>query len=372
MRGLDFEVLASVGEARLGRLITSRGVVDTPAFMPVGTLGSVKGLGPEALEEVGAAIMLSNLYHLATRPGIATIEAVGGLHEFSGWRGPLLTDSGGYQVFSLRDLRRIDDEGVRFRSAHDGSAMSFTPETVLDMQRRLDVDIAMVLDECAPWPVSREQAQAALRRTTLWARRSAEVAPRQIPRAVFGIVQGSFFSDLREQAVKDLVELDFDGYAIGGVSVGEERPLGRSVVEQTAPALPEDKPRYLMGVGTPADIVHAVSQGVDLFDCVLPSRNARHGFLFTAQGSLKIKNARYREDGRPIDEHCLCPACRSVSRAFLHHLIRANELTGKVLATAHNLWFYLDFMRRLREALRSGRFAETAAGIAQPFEPAQP
>jgi queuine tRNA-ribosyltransferase len=351
-----FQVVASDGQARRGLLTLPHGEVETPAFMPVATLGSVKGVTPQALEKAGAGILLSNLYHLALRPGIETIEELGGLHSFVGWAGPMLTDSGGFQVFSLAKLNKVDAGGVRFRSHIDGSELHLTPETVVDMQRRLGVDIAMVLDECPPWPVSREAAAAALERTNGWARRARE-AWSGGPGALFGILQGGVFPELRERAARELSELDFDGYAVGGVSVGE--PVGdrRAVVELATPMLPTTKPRYLMGLGTPRDILHAVGQGTDLFDCVLPSRNARHGVVFTRSGLLRLKNARYRQDSSPLDPDCGCPACTRVGRAFLHHLVRTGELTGAVLATLHNLQFYLDFMADVREAIASGNLS---------------
>jgi queuine tRNA-ribosyltransferase len=331
--------------------------------MPVGTLGAVKGLSPTDLEAAGASVMLSNLYHLSLRPGIEIIEALGGLHRFTGWRRPILTDSGGYQVFSLANLRSVGVDGVSFRSHLDGAELRLTPESVVESQRRLGVDIAMVLDECPPWPVTRELAAASLGRTHQWAIRSRQTWQGK-GMSLFGIVQGSTFPELRQRAAEQLTELDFGGYAIGGVSVGEPTPERRTVVELTAPLLPTGKPRYLMGVGTPRDIVHAVQQGVDMFDCVLPSRNARHGMLFTSQGLVRIKNARYREDSGPVDPDCSCPVCRRVSRALLHHLIRSNELTGAVLATQHNVRFYLDFVAYLREAIASGTLASVAASVA--------
>jgi queuine tRNA-ribosyltransferase len=368
---LSFEVLATQGEARLGRLTTPHGVVETPAFMPVGTLGAVKGVPPQELAAAGASIMLSNLYHLALRPGIDVIERLGGLHAFTGWPGPILTDSGGFQVFSLGALRKVDDGGVTFRSHLDGSPLRFTPEDVVEMQARMGVDVAMMLDECPPWPVTREIAEASWQRTLGWARRAREARERAASWAggLFGIVQGSVFRDLRERAAADLAALDFDGCAIGGVSVGEPKGERWAVVEWTAPVLPVEKPRYLMGVGTPEDIAHAVRSGVDLFDCVLPARNARHGVLFTREGVLKIKNTRFRDDPRPLDAECGCPACtrtHPTSRAFLHHLVRAGELTGAVLATLHNLRFYLDFMAGLRQAIRLGTLAD--ALIFDPLE----
>ena len=358
-----FEVLATDGNARRARLTLPHGTIETPAFMPVGTLGAVKGLSPSDLEAAGASVMLSNLYHLSLRPGIEVIETLGGLHEFTGWHRPILTDSGGYQVFSLANLRRVGAEGVTFRSHLDGTELSLTPESVVESQRRIGVDIAMVLDECPPWPVSREEAAASLDRTHQWAIRSRPVW-QGTEMSLFGIVQGSIFPELRQRAAEQLTELDFGGYAIGGVSVGEPTRERRAVVELTAPLLPTGKPRYLMGVGTPRDIVHAVQQGVDLFDCVLPSRNARHGMLFTRQGLVRIKNARYREDSRPVDPDCSCPACRRVSRALLHHLMRSGELTGAVLATQHNVHYYLDFVAHLREATASGTLGRVAASVA--------
>ncbi len=349
-----FRVLSTDGRARRGRLDTSRGRVETPAFMPVGTLGAVKGLTPRRLRDCGAEIQLANLYHLALRPGIEVIEELGGLHEFVGWSRPMLTDSGGYQVFSLAAMRTLDEDGVTFRSHLDGARLRFTPESVVEMQRRLGVDIAMVLDECSPWPISKEEAAASMRLTTRWARRSRAAWREAEGRALFGIVQGSVYSDLRAEAAAELTAIGFDGYAIGGVAIGEPRGRQRATVESTPPLLPADRPRYLMGVGTPQDILHAVRQGVDLFDCVMPSRNARHGLLFTRRGPLRIKNARFRTDRRAVDEACGCETCSGVSRAFLHHLIRTGEITGQVLATLHNVRFYLDFMGDLREAIESG------------------
>jgi queuine tRNA-ribosyltransferase len=356
---LRFEILARAGRARRGRLTTPHGTVETPAFMPVGTLGAVKGVTPQELSAAGASIMLSNLYHLALRPGVDTVERLGGLHAFTGWSGPILTDSGGFQVFSLEGLRKVDDGGVSFRSHLDGSPLRFTPEGVVDLQARMGVDVAMVLDECPPWPIDRGAAEASWKRTLAWARRAREAWYGDHGGGVFGIVQGSVFPDLRQRAAMELSELDFDGYAIGGVSVGEPDRDRRSIVEETAPVLPEDRPRYLMGVGYPEDILHAVGQGVDLFDCVLPARNARHGVLFTRQGVLKIRNARYKDDPRPIDPECGCPACArpgGIPRAFLHHLSRAGELTAAVLATLHNLRYYLDFLEDIRQSISLGTY----------------
>ncbi len=345
-----------------GRIETPHGVVETPAFLPVGTLGAVKGVSPAQLADLGASILLANLYHLAVRPGIDAIVRLGGLHAFCGWPGPLLTDSGGFQVFSLARLRKVDDGGVTFRSHVDGAEMRLTPEGVVAMQERLGVDIGMALDEVPPWPVERAAAERSLERTLGWARRSRE-AWSGGPTALFGIVQGGIYEDLRLEAVRELAALDFHGLAIGGVSVGEPESERRRIVERVAPALPEERPRYLMGVGTPADLLHAVVHGVDLFDCVLPSRNGRHGVVFEEGGALNITNARFAEDPTPL--RC------GVSRAFLHHLFRAREVTAQVLATLHNLSFYLDFMRDLREAIALATLAARVRA-ALPVSPDSP
>ena len=355
---LPFEILAREGAARRGRIVTPHGVVETPAFMPVATLGAVKGVPPAKLAEAGAQVMLSNLYHLSLRPGVDLIERLGGLHAFSGWTGPILTDSGGFQVFSLAALRKIDEEGVLFRSHLDGAPMRLTPESVVDAQERLGVDVAMVLDECSPWPVDETGAEAALERTLRWAERSLAARSRPGRTALFAIAQGSSYRRLRGAAARRLGALPFDGFAIGGVSVGEPLAERRAVVEWTAPELPEARPRYLMGVGTPADLAHAIRQGIDLFDCVLPARNGRHGVLYTRTGLLRIRNASFRDDPRPLDAECRCPVCSTLSRAFLHHLVRAGEITGQVLATLHNLRYFLDFMGEVRKAIESCRLGE--------------
>jgi len=357
---ISFEVLARDGAARRGRLTTPRGAIETPAFMPVGTLGAVKGLTPGALEETGAQVMLANLYHLTLRPGVDTIERLGGIHRFAGWSRPILTDSGGFQVWSLARLNRVDAEGVTFRSHLDGNLVRFTPESVVAAQEAMGVDLAMVLDECPPWPIEEGAAERSLDRTLAWARRAVEARRQPDRTALFGIAQGSSYRRLRERAAAELARLPFDGYAIGGVSVGEPEAERRSAVEWTAPALPEDRPRYLMGVGTPEDLRHAVGCGVDLFDCVLPARNGRHGLLFTREGVLRIKNSAYRDDPRPLDPECACPVCRRLSRAFLHHLVRAGEITGAVYGTLHNLRYFLDFMADLRKAIESCRLADAA------------
>ena len=367
---LGFEILGSDGRARRGRLTTPHGVIDTPAFAPVGTLGAVKGVTPQALEDLGADLMLGNLYHLSLRPGVDSIVEHGGIHRFTGWPHPILTDSGGFQVFSLAKLRSLDDGGVTFRSHLDGAEVRFTPEWVARAQSRMGVDLAMMLDECPPWPIEHKKASVALERTLGWARRARQVWDGD--GGFFGIVQGGTFEDLRQRAVEVLTDLDFDGYAVGGVSVGEPLEDRRQVVEWTAPELPPDKPRYLMGVGTPLDLLHAVQQGIDLFDCVMPSRNARHGQLFTRQGLVRIKNARHKTDDRPLDESCSCQACRRVSRAFLHHLYRSGEITALVLGTLHNLRFYLDFVFDLGEATSAGKLADFACRTQARFEARDP
>lgn len=363
---MHFEILARDAGARRGRLTTARGVIDTPAFMPVGTLGAVKGLTPQELEAAGAQVMLANLYHLSLRPGIETLARAGGVHRFTGWNRPILTDSGGFQVFSLAALRKVDERGVRFRSHLDGALLDLTPESVVAAQEAIGVDIAMVLDECPPWPVAEPVAAAALARTLRWAERS--VAARTSPAtALFGIVQGSSFRPLREAGARALAALPFDGYAIGGVSVGE--PLGprRAAIEWTAPLLPEDRPRYLMGVGTIPDMLHAILNGVDLFDCVLPARNGRHGLLYTRAGALRIKNSRFRDDTGPLDPACSCPVCSRLSRGFLHHLFRAGELSAAVYGTLHNLRVFLDFMGEARDAIAAFRVADLARKWASCF-----
>ena len=330
--------------------------------MPVGTLGAVKGVPPWDLEQAGAEIMLCNLYHLSVRPGVGVIVARGGLHRWNGWQRPILTDSGGFQVMSLRGLRSIDDGGVSFRSHLDGAPLRFTPEGVVADQEALGVDIAMALDECAPWPASHEAVRNATERTLRWAAKARD-AWQDEATALFGIVQGGVVRELREQAAADLGRLDFPGYAIGGVSVGEPEELRHAVVRWTAPLLPEDRPRYLMGVGTPVDLVAAAARGIDLFDCVLPARNARHGLLYTWKGPLRLKNAALRDDDGPIDERCGCRVCTRLGRSFVHHLHRAGEITAATLATLHNVQFYLDFMAELRKAIESGRLASFEASV---------
>lgn len=362
---MRFELLARDGGARLGRLATPHGSIATPAFMPVGTLGAVKGIGPWELAELGAEVMLCNLYHLSLRPGTRRVADLGGIHRFTGWERPILTDSGGFQVFSLSHLRVVDAGGVTFRSHLDGSPLRFTPDSVVAAQAEMGVDLAMVLDECPPWPAERAAVAAATDRTLAWAARAREAwAGRSDgPDALFGIVQGGVHRDLRERCAQQLAALDFPGYAIGGVSVGEPLVERRLEVKWSAAALPEEKPRYLMGVGTPADILHGVRAGIDLFDCVLPARNGRHGLLFTRRGMVRIKNAAHAGDAGPVDAECGCPLCRRLSRAFLHHLFRAGEITAPVLGALHNLRFFLDFMAEVRKAIGSGRLADLAAAV---------
>jgi queuine tRNA-ribosyltransferase len=352
---VTFELLAVDGAARRGRLLTAHGAVDTPAFMPVGTRGAVKSLGPEDLRAVGTQMLLANTYHLYLRPGHRVIQELGGLHRFVGWEGPLLTDSGGFQVFSLARLRRVDDEGVEFRNPEDGSTHRLTPELSLEVQAALGSDIAHPLDECLAYPASRAEAERALARTLRWARRSRALHSAE-GQALFGILQGSTYVDLRRRAVEELVALGFDGYAIGGLAVGEPKPLMYELTAVVAEALPPERPRYLMGVGRPEDLVEAVGVGIDLFDCVLPTRNARNGQAFTWQGPLTITQARYARDGRPLDEGCACGTCRRFSRAYLRHLFVTRELLGYRLLTIHNLHFFLTLMADMRAAIAAGQW----------------
>ncbi len=359
--GFQFEVLKTDPTgARLGRLITPHGTIDTPAFMPVGTAATVKGVTQEALEELGAQILLANTYHLFLRPGHELIRELGGLHAFMSWPHPILSDSGGFQVFSLADLRKVADEGVTFRSHIDGSEHFLSPEIALDVEMALGADIIMVLDECIEAPSEQSRAQQAAARTLDWARRSQQHfarhgdAARQMP---FAIVQGGTHSDLRRENADALVALGFPGYAIGGLAVGESHDVTCEMTAEVTSRLAANKPRYLMGVGKPEQIVDYVALGVDMMDCVLPTRSARHGCLFTWQGRLLIKNARYAKDLRPIDETCACSVCRRYSRAYLRHLFLANELLGSILNTHHNIHFYLDMMRKIREAIGFGNLS---------------
>jgi queuine tRNA-ribosyltransferase len=355
MSSMRFTLHSTDGAARRGTLELAHGTVETPAFMPVGTYGTVKAMSPAELAQMGAQIVLGNTFHLWLRPGLPVIAAHQGLHRFMGWEGPILTDSGGFQVFSLGELRKISEEGVAFQSPINGDRLFLTPEEAMRIQRTLDADIVMVFDECTGYPATPGQAAESMRLSLRWARRSKD-AHGDNPNALFGIVQGGMHEALRDESLAGLVDIGFDGYAVGGVSVGEPKEDMNRMVAHTAPRLPAGAPRYLMGVGTPEDIVNAVAHGFDMFDCVLPTRNARNGWLFTRAGDLKIKNARHREDTSPLDPACACYTCRHFSRAYLHHLHRANEILGARLNTIHNLHYYLELMRGMRLAIESGAF----------------
>ena len=350
-----FEILKQEGAARCGRFYTPHGAVETPVFIPVGTQGTVKAMTPEELRTLGAQMILGNTYHLYLRPGYEIVREAGGLHRFMNWEGPILTDSGGYQVFSLAPLRRLTSEGVVFRSHLYWSEHPVTTEKVVVIQEALGSDIAMVLDECPPYPCTPEEARAAVERTTAWAKRSLAAQTKE--QVLFGILQGGVYQDLREKSARELVALDFPGYAIGGLSVGEPRELMYTVLDWTVPLLPPDKPRYLMGVGTPEDIIEAVARGVDMFDCVLPTRLGRHGGALTRQGRLNIRNAAHARDFGPLDEGCGCYACRNFTRAYLHHLVRAGEILGVRLLTTHNLYFVLKLAAGIRKSIATGTFA---------------
>jgi queuine tRNA-ribosyltransferase len=359
---VKFAVSRREGAARRGRLELAHGAVDTPAFMPVGTYGTVKAISPAELREVGAQIVLGNTFHLWLRPGVEVIGKHGGLHGFMGWDGPILTDSGGFQVFSLGALRKITEEGVKFASPINGDRLLLTPEESMRVQRALDSDIAMVFDDCTPHPATHKQAEKSMQLSLRWAERSKEAFAGS-RNALYGIVQGGVYEDLRDACLEGLTRIGFDGYAIGGLAVGEPREARERVLAHTAPRLPAERPRYLMGMGTPEDIIHAVAAGIDLFDCVLPTRNARNGWLYTRRGDVKIRNARWRDDARPLDESCACYACRHFTRAYLHHLQKANEILGARLNTLHNLHYYQTLMRELRDAIEGARLAPTAARL---------
>ncbi|MBK8335921.1 MAG: tRNA guanosine(34) transglycosylase Tgt [Sterolibacteriaceae bacterium] len=353
---MKFDLLATAGAARRGRLTLAHGAVDTPAFMPVGTYGSVKAVTPRDIREIGAQIVLGNTFHLWLRPGLEVMEKFGGLHRFMGWDGPILTDSGGFQVFSLGALRKISEQGVAFASPVNGDKLFLTPEESMRIQTVLNADIAMVFDECTPFPATRTEAADSMRLSLRWARRSRDEFDRTANRnALFGIVQGGMYEDLRDESLAGLTGIGFDGYAIGGLSVGEPKDEMMRILAHTAPRLPAAGPRYLMGVGTPEDIVHAVSAGIDMFDCVMPTRNARNGWLFTRFGDIKIRNAGHKDDPRPLDQTCGCYTCRNFSRAYLHHLNRVKEILGAQLATIHNLHYYQQLMRDLRGAIADDR-----------------
>lgn len=367
MTAISFRVDSTDAQsyARTGFLQLPHGEVETPVFMPVGTQGTVKAVTQEMLESLDARIILGNTYHLFLRPGTETIRAMGGLHRFIAWERSILTDSGGFQVFSLGDLRRISEKGVEFRSHLDGSRQFLSPEVSMEIQTALGSDIVMAFDECTPFPATHTEAQMSMLLSMRWAHRSRhsfdslrENGPDQ---ALFGIIQGGVYSDLRSQSLDELAGIGFDGYAIGGLSVGEEKQQMLDVVEGVAPRMPAERPRYLMGVGTPADIVNAVALGIDMFDCVLPTRNARNGQVFTSAGKLNIKNSKYARDSRPLDERCACTVCRRYSRAYIRHLYQAGEILASTLCTLHNLACYLDMMKRMRQSIRLGKFTEFRA-----------
>lgn len=357
MSHMQFDLLSTDGKARRGRLTFPRGTIETPAFMPVGTYGTVKAMTPEELKGIGAEIILGNTFHLMLRPGTEIVRLHGDLHEFMHWDKPILTDSGGFQVFSLAEMRKISEEGVRFQSPVDGRKILMTPESSMQVQRELGSDIVMIFDECTPYPATYEQAHDSMQLSLRWAKRSKD-AHTDNPSALFGIVQGGMYEQLRKISAHGLLEIGFDGYAIGGLSVGEPKDERDKVLEATLPELPSDKPRYLMGVGKPEDIVEAVKRGIDMFDCVIPTRNARNGFLFTRYGTLKIRNSQYQHDTRPIDENCGCYTCQHYSRAYLRHLDKCGEILGARLNTIHNLYYYQELMRDIRTAIAENRFEQ--------------
>ncbi|OAN46684.1 tRNA guanosine(34) transglycosylase Tgt [Paramagnetospirillum marisnigri] len=365
MTQFSFELLAEDGAARLGRVHTAHGAIDTPAFMPVGTAATVKAMLPGSVAATGAQIVLGNTYHLMLRPGAERVARLGGLHKFMNWPGPILTDSGGFQVMSLAKLRKLDEDGVTFQSHHDGSRHRLTPESSMDIQRLLDADITMAFDECTPFPATPEQAAVSMRLSMRWAARSKAAFVPRPGYGLFGIVQGGVYPELRADSAKALLEIGFDGYAVGGLAVGEGQEAMFATLEVTTPLLPRDKPRYLMGVGRPSDIIGAVLRGVDMFDCVMPTRSGRTAQAFTRRGTVNLRNARHQDDPRPLEEGCSCPCCRDHSRAYLHHLIRSEEILGPMLLTWHNIQAYQDLMRSLREAIAEGRVAEFAAEAAR-------
>ncbi|MDD4928672.1 MAG: tRNA guanosine(34) transglycosylase Tgt [Gallionella sp.] len=361
---MEFTLYKTSGLARRGQLTLAHGTVQTPAFMPVGTYGTVKAMSPVELRDIGANIVLGNTFHLWLRPGLDVIAAHGGLHGFMGWDGPILTDSGGFQVFSLGALRKITEEGVKFQSPVNGDKLFLTPEESMRIQRVLNSDIVMIFDECTPYPATEREAADSMRLSLRWAARS-KAAHEGNSNALFGIVQGGMYEGLRDESLAELVGIGFDGYAIGGLSVGEPKEDMRRILAHTAPRLPVDKPRYLMGVGTPEDLVASVAQGIDMFDCVMPTRNARNGMLFTQNGDIKIKNAQYRLDTRPLDEECSCYTCQHFSRAYLHHLHRLKEILGARLNTIHNLHYYQQLMSEIRASIEADAFGEFAEEFAR-------
>lgn len=354
----DLLVQDQTTQARRGRIRTPRGIIETPIFMPVGTQGTVKGVLPETLKEIGAQIILANTYHLYLRPGHRLVEHLGGLHRFMNWDRPILTDSGGFQVFSLGDLRKITEEGAQFQSHLDGSRHQLTPELSMEIQLALGSDIIMVFDECIPHPAERSYVLASTERSARWAKRCRAVVPPGSAAALFGIVQGGMDLELRQRSAEQLLDIGFEGYALGGLSVGEETALMYDMMECSLPLLPVNAPRYVMGVGTPENLIEGVARGCDMFDCVMPTRNARNGVLFTRFGKIVIKQARYRDDAGPLDPDCDCYVCRNYSRAYLSHLYHSNEVLAAVLNTHHNLYYYLQLMREIRDAIATGCFAD--------------
>lgn len=371
---ISFDLQGTSGKARAGLLSTDHGEVRTPVFMPVGTQATVKAVTPQMLGEIGAQIILANTYHLVLRPGPAVISEMGGLHRFMGWDRPILTDSGGFQVLSLADLRKITNEGITFRSHIDGALYLFTPESAIEDQAALGADFIMSFDYCTGYPCDRKEAERAVSLTTEWAARGAGVFGTRFEmggyqRIVFAIVQGATYPDLRDRSRDELLELDFPGYAIGGLSVGEEQPRTWDLAERVAEGLPEERPRYLMGMGTPLDLVEGVRRGIDMFDCVMPTRNARNGTVFTRWGRLVLKNAVYTRDSSPIDEECGCYTCRNFSRGYLRHLFQAGEILGPTLATYHSLYYYCELMREMRKAIERDRFSKWCAEFVDRYAP---
>lgn len=357
---MKFDISQHSGLARRGRLTFPRGVVETPSFMPVGTYGTVKGMLPRDISDIGAQIILGNTFHLWLRPGTDIIKAHGDLHDFMGWQGPILTDSGGFQVFSLGAMRKVAEAGVTFKSPVNGDTVFLDPEISMKIQRDLGSDIVMIFDECTPYPATRTEARESMELSLRWAARS-KVAHGDNPSALFGIVQGGMYEDLRRESLAGLVDIGFDGYAIGGLSVGEPKDEMMHVLDHVASALPADRPRYLMGVGTPSDLLESVRRGIDMFDCVMPTRNARNGFLFTSRGVLKLRNSRHKHSTAPVDENCDCYTCQNFSRAYLHHLDKCNEILGSQLCTIHNLRYYQHHMAEIRAAIESDTLAQFSA-----------
>ena len=354
---MQFKILKKDGYARAGIIETERGVVHTPCFMPVGTNGTVKAMTPEELSMIGYEMILSNTYHLYLRPGHEIIKKIGGIHKFINWKLPILTDSGGFQIYSLSSLRKINTEGVEFRSHFDGSLHFLTPEKSIEIQQALGSDIVMVLDECIPYPSERAYVEKSLQLTTEWAKKCKDYFEKnKTPQAIFGIIQGGFYIDLRDKALKELLKIEFDGYALGGLSVGEPKEEMYQVIKDISPVMPEDKPRYLMGVGDLMDVLYAVEWGIDMFDCVMPTRNARNGTLFTSQGRISIKRTEFKEDPLPLDPACDCYTCKNYSRAYLRHLYMCREIVSMRLNTIHNLYFYCQFFMKMREAIKKGEF----------------